>query len=251
MLLAIDIGNTSTTFGFFKNGRLVHSWRKPTGEVGKLHPAMRRGRSWHNPPLGKLDGIIISSVVPEGDKNCSKVVQRLFKQKPIFVTYKNAGIKIGYRKPKEIGADRLVNGVAAWERYHKACIVIDFGTATTLDYLDSKGVYWGGPIAPGLGIANETLYRAASKLPNVKIAARGKMLPSSTKEAVQTGVYQGYIGLIERLIRRTIKEVGGRPLVIATGGYAPLIMKGTKIIRYYEPHLILEGLLMIWFKTNS
>lgn len=231
MLLAIDIGNTSTSFGLFRGERLVKYWRHETKKIGKT-----RG----------IDAVIVSSVVPEVDKGVQKIVQRLFKLKPIFVTYKNAGIEIGYPRPKEIGADRLAACLAAWEKYHTACIIVDFGTATTLDYVDKSGIYWGGPIAPGIGIANEALYQAASKLPRIKIAIRGKMLPSSTKEAVQTGVYQGYIGLVERLIRRTIKEVGGCPLIIATGGYAPLIMNGTKTIRYYEPHLILEGLKTIW-----
>jgi type III pantothenate kinase len=243
-ILAIDIGNTSASFGLFNRKRLVKKWRCETDKILKF-VAKRNVR----PP--KLDGIIISSVVPSLDANIFAALKKKFGTKPIFITHKNSGIKIGYSKPKEIGADRLADAVAAWEKYKKACIIVDFGTATTLDYIDNAGFYWGGPIAPGIGVANEALYMSAAKLPRAKILPIKKMIPSSTVKAMQSGIYQGYIGLVERLVKMTIKEVGGRPKIIATGGLSPLIKKGTGIFNIVDPLLTLKGLQIIWSKLNS
>lgn len=241
MLLAMDMGNTSTTFGLFKGARLVKVWRRPTGKMVR----------WPDGKMAKkVRGIIISSVAPGVNACVRKAIQRTFGIKPVFVTPKNCGIKIGYSKPREVGADRLVDAVAAWHKYKKACIVVDFGTATTLEYIDDKGTYWGGPIAPGLGIANKVLYEAAARLPMTELVPSHRMLPRTTKEAIQTGVYQGYIGLVEHLIRKMVKEVGGRPKVIATGGLAPLIKKGTKIFDDVDPLLTLKGLKIIWNKAS-
>lgn len=235
MLLAIDIGNTSTTFGLFKGKRLVEQWRCGTDKAA----------DGANKAAG-VRGVIIASVAPKMNAVIAKFIYKKFDIKPVFVTPKNCGIKIGYSKPHEVGADRLVDAVAAWHRYRKTCIVVDFGTATTLEYIDDKGVYWGGPIAPGIGIANKVLYEAAARLPMTRLAPSSRMLPRSTKEAIQTGVYQGYIGLVEHLIRKMIQEVGGQPKVIATGGLAPLIKKGTGIFDDVDTLLTLKGLQMIW-----
>ncbi len=188
---------------------------------------------------------IISSVVPEIDKIFRAAIRRTFNIDPIFVNYKNAGIKIGCGHSKEIGADRLVDAVAAWKKYRTACIIVDLGTATTLDYVDKKGVYWSGAIAPGIGVVNNALYNATSKLPRIKIKPVKRMIPNSTVEAIQIGIFEGYIGLIERLIKKTIKEVGGRPKVIATGGFAKLIAKKINTIQKTEPDITLEGLRII------
>lgn len=258
MLLTIDIGNTITTFGLFKGKRLVRVWRSPTRKFGNS-PACRQGREickfttrqfseFTNSQIHEFTGVIISSVVPKVNASMRKVIQRAFGLKPVFVTHKNAGVKIGYSKPREIGADRLVDAAASWHKYKKACIVVDFGTATTLEYIDDKGAYWGGPIAPGLGIANKVLYEAAARLPMTKLIPSCRMLPKTTEQAIQTGVYQGYIGLVEHLIRKMIKEVGGRPIIIATGGLAPLIKKGTNIFDEVDPLLTLKGLQIIWSK---
>lgn len=250
-LLAVDVGNTNITFGLFQGRRLVRTWRCETGKM----PARRRcggGAGWFDGKMvRKPDGIIVSSVVPEIDGAIKKILKKKFGITPVFVTHKNAGVKIGYPRSREIGADRLVDAVATWQKYRVACIVVDFGTATTLEYIDKKGVYWGGPIAPGLKTANKILYDAASKLPLVKIIKTKKMIPTTTAGAIQSGLYHGYIGMIEHLIKKTVKEVGGRPRIIATGGFAPLIAKGMSITNQHEPNLTLEGLRIIWSRLNS
>lgn len=245
MLLALDVGNTNITFGLFRGRRLIRKWRCPTDKTGGLIIS-RIGRLRHLKP----DGIIVSSVVPEIDRALRASLKKKFGVTPLFVTHKNAGIKIGYPRPKEIGADRLVDAVAAWDKYRTACIIIDFGTATTLDYVDSSGSYRGGSIAPGINLASKALYDAASKLPRIRIRAVRRMLPRSTVEAMQSGVYQGYIGLVERLARLTIKETGSRPKIIATGGLAPLIIKGMELKAVHEPDLTLNGLQRIWSRVS-
>ncbi len=240
MLLVIDVGNTNVTFGLFKGKKLVKNWRCVTKKVGELMGLGVDGLA------GKVDGVIVASVVPEIDARLRIYIHKKIKVTPLFVTYKNAGIKIAYPRPTEIGADRLVDAVAAWKKYKRACIVVDFGTATTLDYIDDKGRYYGGPIAPGISIANDALFEATSKLPKAGISRVKKIIPKTTKMAMQAGVYIGYLGLVEKLIGVMQREVGGRPLVIATGGLAPLISGGTKVIDKKEPHLTLEGLKIIW-----
>lgn len=240
LLLAIDVGNTNITFGLFKGRRLIRQWRAPTRNAPSP--------CWFLPclPKHKVDGVIVSSVVPELDSSLRTAVKKRYGQKPVFVDHKNAGVKIAYPRPKEIGADRLVNAAAALKKYHPPFIIVDFGTATTFDYIDRRGRYLGGPIAPGIKTAAKILYDAASKLPEVKVVRTTRMLPNSTAAAIQTGIYQGYIGLIERLIKLTAKESGCRPKIIATGGLATLVAKGTSLIKKIAPSLTLEGLQIIW-----
>lgn len=244
MLLVIDIGNTSITFGLFHDKKLKRIWRFPTKKTA--------GYKYFSKTLPKttLKGAIISSVVPEINSAIKKSIRLTCKVDPIFVNHKNAGIKIGYPKPKEIGADRLVDAVAAWNKYKSSCIIVDFGTATTLDFIDSRGYYMGGSIAPGILLANKALSDAASKLPKINVVATKRMVPKTTISAMQTGVYQGYIGLTEHLIKMTIKEIGGKPKIIATGGLAPLILKGMSIPAHHEPLLTLEGLRIVWDKCQ-
>lgn len=261
MLLVLDIGNTNITFGLFKGVKLFRTWRCVTKKVDKS-AGQQVSRSLKKHVKKQVKGIAVSSVVPEIDLAIKKVLKKRFGINPLFVNYKNACVKIGYPIPKEIGADRLVNARAAWEKYKSACIVVDFGTATTLDYIDENGVYFGGSIAPGINLVNDALYKATSKLPRIKIAAVKKMIPTTTVQAMQSGVYQGYIGLVERLIRKTIEEVRRHPKIIVTGGLAPLIIKGmetpTRLASrdasacvagwpaHLEPFLTLEG-LKAWY----
>lgn len=248
MLLVLDIGNTNMTFGLFKGAKLIKTWRCVTKKVPRIAELeVYRSAS----KVGKVEGMIVSSVVPEIDSAVRRALKKRFGVSPMFVTYRNAGVKIGYPRPKEIGADRLVDAVAAWKTYNKACVIVDLGTAATLDYVDGKGTYMGGSIAPGINLASKALYDATSKLPKIKIKVSKRMLPKTTIEAMQTGVYQGYIGLIERLVKMTLKEVGGNPVIIATGGLAPLILKGTGMRVHHEPYLTLHGLRLICSRQGS
>ena len=238
-ILAIDVGNTNVTVGLFRDKKLAKKWRFVT-DPQICKDFIRKFKRVN------LDGVIIGSVVPEINKHIESAILRIKGIKPIFVTHKNAGVKIGYSRPHEIGADRLINVAGAYYKYKNAMIIVDFGTATTLDYIDKDGFYKGGAIAPGLALANNILFERTSKLPLAGIKVIKKALPSSTVEAMQIGVYQGYIGLVERLVKNMVGHVGGRPRIIATGGLAKLISKGTDIFDSIEPDLTLKGLLRIY-----
>lgn len=255
MLLVADIGNTSSTFGLFDGEKLIKKWHALTEKDpiaagvtfdvnvrDGLPPKLRK----KSPLKHDLDGIIISSVVPEGDASIKKVVRFSMEIEPLFVDHTNAGIKIDHNRPHEIGADRLVNAVAAWNKFKRAAIVVDMGTATTLDIVSSKGVFSSGAIAPGIWISLNSLSKYASKLPEIEIVKTGKFLTRSTVEAMQVGIYQGYIGLIEKLVAGTAKAMKEKPVVIATGGFAPIISKGTQIFHHVDCDITLEGLRQIY-----
>ncbi len=255
MLLAADIGNTSTTFGLYDGAKLIKKWHALT-EKDPIAAGVTfdvNAREGLGPKLRKksplkhdLDGIVISSVVPEGDASIKKVVRFSMEIEPLFVDHENAGIKIDHKHPNEIGSDRLVNAVAAWNRFKRAAIVVDMGTATTLDIVTSKGVFSGGAIAPGIWISLNALSKYASKLPEIEIVKTGRFITRSTVESMQVGIYQGYIGLVERLVAQTAKAMGEKPVVIATGGFAPLISQGCEIFDCVETDLTLEGLNLIY-----
>jgi type III pantothenate kinase len=248
MLLAIDIGNTNTVFAVYRGDAIAASWRCATAPdrsadeyAAFLHQVFGiEGFSWKS-----IRAVIIGSVVPAADFHVTKFCAKYLKQKPVFVTSQNAGIKISIDNPEQVGADRLINAVAVRAHYKTPAIVIDFGTATTFDVIGSKGDYRGGAIAPGINLSMEALGRAAAKLPKVGIEKPKNAIGTSTVSAIQSGVYWGYIGLIEGLIDRISKEMKSKPFVIATGGLAPLFSGGTKIIEAVDEELTLKGLLQI------
>jgi type III pantothenate kinase len=254
MLLAIDIGNTNTVFAVYQNDKLKaflkSSWRFQTiaARTSDEYAALLNqvftleGISW-----GKVVDVIVSSVVPDADFNVRKFCKKYMKKEPTFITAKMAGIKVEIDKPEEVGADRLVNAIAVREHYKIPAIVIDFGTATTFDVINAKGHYAGGVIAPGINLSIEALHRAAAKLPKISIKAPQKAIGKSTVTAIQSGIYWGYIGLIEGLVERISKEMGGKkPFVLATGGLAPLFADNTKVINAVDEELTLKGLLCIY-----
>lgn len=249
MLLAIDIGNTNTVFAVYQNDKLKASWRFQTiaARTSDEYAALLNqvftldGISW-----GKVVDVIVSSVVPDADFNVRKFCKKYMKMEPTFITSKMAGIKVEIDRPEEVGADRLVNAIAVREHYKTPAIVIDFGTATTFDVINGKGSYAGGAIAPGINLSVEALHRAAAKLPKISIKAPEKAIGKSTVTAIQSGIYWGYIGLIEGLVERITKEMREKPFVLATGGLAPLFADNTKIINKVDEELTLKGLLCIY-----
>jgi type III pantothenate kinase len=254
MLLVIDVGNTNTVLGLYDGGDLVHDWRLRTvvdhtvDEYGMLVYNLYKN-SEVSPKA--IKAIIISCVVPPMLHILEPLCKKYFNIKPMIV---GPGIKTGmpifYDNPREVGADRIVNAVAAFERYKGDIIVVDFGTATTFDYVSARGEYMGGCICPGIMISSEALFRRAAKLPRIEIIRPKTVIGKDTVSSMQAGILYGYAGLVDGLVERIREEVKSDPKVIATGGLAKIIAPETKSIHVVDDMLTLEGLRII-YKRNS
>lgn len=242
MLLAVDVGNTNIMLGLFDGGALVKDWRVETVKADL--PGRLREKFQLDPST--VDAVAIASVVPPLDSALEKFFQQYLGKEPLWVTHQTAGMPLRVEAPEEVGADRLCNAVAAWEKFKQACIIVDFGTATTFDVVTARGEYGGGPIAPGVVTAGNALTESASKLPEVKIEKPRRVVGRNTVECMQSGLYYGYAGLVDRLVELIQKEEGSRMKVIATGGLASMIAQESKWIEGVEPHLTLEGLHSIY-----
>ena len=249
MLLAIDVGNTNTVLGVFEGVTLRHHWRIETSHsrtgdeygilvrqlfatVGLDHAAVR--------------AVAVSSVVPPLAFTLQQMCARYFGLQPLFV---GPGVKTGmpilYENPREVGADRVVNAVAAYEKWKAGLIVVDFGTATTFDAVSPRGEYLGGAIAPGVSISMEALFRNASKLPRVEFARPPHVVGKNTVASMQSGLVYGYVGLVDGICERMQAELGFPALVVATGGLAPLVAGLSRAIAEVDEHLTLDGLRLI------
>jgi len=249
MLLVIDVGNTNLTLGIYEGARLLKTWRLPTN---KQTTADELGLKLKGLVASPLSGICISSVVPPLDEILREACQGYLKQNPLFVTSSTRlGIKNRYKRPEEVGADRLVNAVAIHALYRKAAIGVDFGTATTFDCVSAKGDYLGGVIAPGLEIAMDVLAERTSKLPKVTFQIPSTVMGKTTKQSLQSGLYWGYIALVEGLLTRLKSELKMKPLIIATGGLSTVIGPHLKGGCHIEPDLTLHGLRLIWELNNK
>ncbi|HEX7284587.1 MAG TPA: type III pantothenate kinase [Candidatus Angelobacter sp.] len=254
MLLVLDVGNTNTVLGVYELGgaspRLIAHWRVATV---RTHTVDEYGVLFRNLfAIGKVEsgdvrGIIVSSVVPPMDSTWREVCERYFHLKPLFV---EPGIKTGmpvlYENPSEVGADRIVNGVAAFEKYGGPCVVVDFGTATTFDTVSRKGEYLGGVISPGIGISAEALFEHTARLPFVDIRRPAKLIGTNTVGSIQSGLFFGYLGLVDGILERIVAELGPDTKVVATGGLARLIGDHSKYIKNVDDLLTLDGLRIIW-----
>ncbi|MCF8495152.1 MAG: type III pantothenate kinase [Alphaproteobacteria bacterium] len=249
MLLAVDTGNTNTVFAVYRQDTLLNSWRLRTvpGRSADEYAAFLNqvfdlaGIAWN-----EVGDIIISSVVPETNFHLSAFCSKYLGREPLFVTKDLVDIALDITRPEDVGADRLVNAVAVQAYYTMPAIVIDFGTATTFDIIDAQGRYAGGVIAPGINLSVSALHKAAAKLPSVSIRRPEHVIGKDTVSAMQSGVYWGYRGLIEGLISGITAEMGIKPLIIATGGLAPLFAKDMPIINHVDDELTLKGLLVIY-----
>lgn len=254
MILVIDIGNTNTVLGVFRDGELSYEWRiqtdrhKTEDEFGMLIKSLFEHKEL---TFAQIKGIIISSVVPPIMKALEKMCDIYFHITPLIVGKEEVDtyLDIKYPQPKEIGADRIVNAVGAIELYDTPLIIIDFGTATTFCYVDEDKAYRGGIIAPGIKVSMEALYSKASKLPKIEIEQPEQVVGKSTIGAMQSGVYYGYVGQVDGIVKQMKKDMTLTPTVIATGGLAPLIARGAETIDYVETHLTLKGLYNIYRKN--
>lgn len=255
MLLVIDVGNTNVVLGVYRGKELVDFWRigtdkeKTSDEYSVLIDQLFNYKGLDR---RKVKNVIISSVVPDIMHSLENTIIKLFKINPLVV---GPGIKTGmnvkYDNPRQVGADRIVNAVAAYEKYNGPLIVIDFGTATTFCAISSKGEYLGGTIAPGIKISSEALFQRASKLPRVELIKPGKTICKNTVNSMQSGIIYGYAGLVEQIVKKMKREFKSKGVkVIATGGLATLIDSETECIDKIDKFLTLEGLQII-FERNE
>lgn len=262
MLLAIDVGNSNIVLGVFDGARLIQSWRLQTvrertaDELGLLvdglfaHSRIERV---------KIRGVILGSVVPPLTGTVRQMVERYFGVTAVIVEPGvNTGMPILYKNPAEVGADRIVNAVAAYERFGRTpagagrpMIVVDFGTATTLDAVSAKGEYLGGAICPGVQISADALFQRAARLPRIDVRKPASVVGQTTVGAMESGLFYGYVGMVEGLVRRMSDELGGNALCVATGGLADVIAPETSLIEHVDADLTLDGLRIVWERNQK
>src|SRR6266550_488266 len=254
MLLVIDAGNTNTSLGVFNEKELVAHWRLTTARsrtVDEYGVHARNLFQLAGLDFKTIDAIAIASVVPPLNYTLKTMAETYFHLTPLFVDHTtDTGLTIRYEPASDVGADRIVDAVAAVQKYGAPCIVVDFGTATTFNAINAQGEYLGGVITPGITISADALFERAAKLPRVEIKRPRNVVGSSTVEAMQSGLYHGYVGLVDGILKRMIDELGGTPHVIATGGLAPLIATGSEFIEQVDETLTLEGLRLVYERTR-
>jgi type III pantothenate kinase len=259
MLLAIDVGNTNIVLGVFDNATLVRSWRLSTqrertaDELGLMVEGLfAHGRIERS----AIAAVVMGSVVPPLTRTTRVMAERHFGVKALTVEPGvETGMPILYENPAEVGADRLVNGIAAYERFGRAAglplIVVDFGTATTFDAITARGEYLGGAICPGVQISADALFQRAARLPRIDVRKPATVVGRTTISSMESGLFYGYVGLVEGLVRRMSDELGGQAVSVATGGLASIIVPETSLIQHVDADLTLHGLRIVWERNQT
>lgn len=254
MLLVIDVGNTNTSLGVYRGAELLAHWRLTTNPSRTIDEYGVHARNLFE--LAQLDfkdieAIAVASVVPPLNYTVRRMAEVYFHLTPLFIDHTtDTGLKILYEPASDVGADRIVDAVAAVARHGSPCIVVDFGTATTFNVINAAGEYVGGLITPGIMISSEALFSRTAKLPRVDFRRPQTVIGSSTVAAMQSGLYYGYASLVDGVLERVIEEMGIKPRVIATGGLASLIATGSKYIEKVDDTLTLEGLRLVYERTR-
>jgi type III pantothenate kinase len=254
VLLALDAGNSNITIGAFEGRKLVSQWRLRTvhkqtsDEWGIL---LRNLFSPAGLDIEQVDGIIVSSVVPPIDSTLAAMTKRYFHHEALFVgPGVDLGLTIRYDNPNEVGADRLVNGVAGFYKYGGPCVIVDFGTTINFDVISRDAEYLGGAIAVGIGIAIDALFSRTARLPMVEFRPPKDVVGTNTVASMQSGLYFGAVGMIDGILERILEKLGPETKIVATGGQAQMIVSGSRYLKVVDEHLTLEGLAMIWERNR-
>ena len=255
MLLALDAGNTNITIGAFEGEKTIGRWRLRTireqtaDEWGIL---LRNLFSLSSLDLSKVDGVVISSVVPAVDQPLTAMTEKYFHRQPMFINHAaDLGIAVRYDTPREVGADRLVNSVAAFHKYGGPCVSVDLGTTINFDVVSAKGEFLGGIICPGIGMSIQGLFARTARLPMVDFREPEKLIGSNTVGSITSGLYYGFIGMIDGIVERVASELGPKTTAIATGGQGGLIVQGSKFVKIFDEDMTLDGLRLIWERNKK
>jgi type III pantothenate kinase len=255
MLLVMDVGNTNTSLGVFEGERLVAHWRLTAERARTVDEYGVHARNLF--ALAELDfkaitAVAIASVVPQLNYTLRRMSEVYFHLTPLFIDHTtDTGLTILYDPPSDVGADRIVDAVAAVHKYGTPCVVVDFGTATNFEVIDEGGRYLGGVLTPGITISSDALFARAARLPRVAIELPARVIGNSTVTALQSGLYFGYAGLVDGILRRMIEELGRRPRVVATGGLASLIATASEYIEVVDSTLTLDGLRLVHDRVSA